>query len=272
VNDDDVIDNRLFGNIFHEAARIIYTRLTAKSHQITAADIDQLLHQRVAIHQAVDEAFRQELFHVQQQPLPPLNGLQLISREVIIHYLRQLLQLDRRLAPFTILGLETDVRGSIDVHDGDTVWQAVVGGRIDRLDVVGSGADQRVRVIDYKTGSRRLKPLSDVEAVFQQDSLQNHSDYYLQAILYSCLVKQSQALPVSPALLFIQHASASDYDPTLCFGQEPITDVADIQSTFMQLLQQQVAAIFDTDIPFAPTADRARCRTCAFKELCRLGS
>ena len=275
VSDEDTIDNRVFGNIFHEASHKLYKRLMAKSPQILASDLDQLLRQRVAIEQAVDEAFRQELFHQPHAALPDLNGLQIINREVIIHYLRQLLQLDRQLAPFTIIGLETDVTGQIEVRSGRERLSLTVGGRIDRLDMVSENGLPRIRVIDYKTGNQRLKPLADVEAVFLQESLASHSDYYLQTLLYACLVKNSHAgTAVSPALLFIQHSGGDGYDPTLCFGTPssavPINDVADVRQSFMQLFTDQVSAIFDPDVHFVPTDDRARCRSCAFKDLCRL--
>ena len=271
ATDDDTIDNRLFGNIFHEASHKLYQQLMAKSPHIVASDLDRLLRQRVAIEQAVDEAFRQELFHLPHAALPDLNGLQIINREVIIHYLRQLLQIDRQLAPFTILGLETDVTGVMEVASSQEHLRFTVGGRIDRLDMVTENGRPRIRVIDYKTGNQRLKALADVEAVFQQENLANHSDYYLQTLLYACLVKDGRAdEAVSPALLFIQHSGGDGYDPTLCFGSSPISDVADVRQPFMQLFAAQVGAIFNPEVDFVPTADRARCRSCAFRDLCRL--
>ena len=276
--EDDVIDNRLFGNIFHEASRIIYSRLMEQSRQILAKDIDSLLRQRVDIERAVDQAIQQELFRTSSGHMPQLNGLQIINREVIITYIRQLLKLDRRLAPFTILGLECDVTSDLTIegcHEGRDVFGITIGGRIDRLDqVTDSEGQQHIRVVDYKTGATGLKkPLADVEAIFRQESFPLHSDYYLQTFLYACIVRAEHPdTPVSPALLFIQHAGGDDYDPTLCFGREPIRDVADNSSRFMELLQQTLHEIFAADVPFTPTADRDRCRTCPYKNLCALSS
>lgn len=279
--EDDVIDNRLFGNIFHEASRIIYSRLMEQSRQILAKDIDSLLRQRVDIERAVDQAIQQELFRSSTGHMPQLNGLQLINREVIITYIRQLLKLDRRLAPFTILGLECDVTSDLTIegcHESRSPREVIgvtIGGRIDRLDqVTDSDGRQRIRVVDYKTGAKPLKKaLADVEAIFQQESLAQHSDYYLQTFLYACLVRTEHPdTPVSPALLFIQHAGGDDYDPTLCFGREPIRDVADTSLRFMELLQQILHEIFAADVPFTPTADRDRCSTCPYKNLCALSS
>ena len=98
--DEQELDNRIFGNIFHDAAEIIYRQLP---RQITRELLGHLLKTRVEIERAVDEAFRRHL------PYAVRSGLHLINREVIVHYLRQLLEIDQRLAPFTILGLEVDV-------------------------------------------------------------------------------------------------------------------------------------------------------------------
>ena len=272
--DDDTIDNRIFGNIFHEASRIIYTRLMNQSHQILARDIDHLLKTKADIERAVDEAFRTELFQIRDDRPnfhPRLNGLQLINRQVIIHYLRQLLTIDRQLAPFTILDLEGLVSMELPLSGAKGPQKATIGGRIDRLDMITDrDGRQHIRVIDYKTGAHRLKPLADVEAIFAQESLKNHSDYYLQTMLYSIIVaREHPQTPVSPALLFIQHAQGDDYDPILQLGkQQPISDVSELAPLFMQLLSETIERMFDPDTPLEPTTDQQRCVNCPYRQLC----
>jgi hypothetical protein len=241
-----------------------------KSHQILPADLKKLLKEQVNIIRAVDEAISQELFHTAPGTThTTLNGLQIINREVIIHYLRQLLSIDVRLAPFTIIGLECDVAAPFATRHLSTT----IGGRIDRLDCITEDGQQRIRVIDYKTGSRRLESFSDVDAVFQQENLKKHSDYYLQAMLYACLVsKEHPQTPVSPALLFIQHAGSADYDPTLYFGKERIDDIAQHAPRFGELLRETVDNMFNPDVPFAPTTDRSRCTNCPYRLLCATGN
>jgi hypothetical protein len=123
-------------------------------------------------------------------------------------------------------------------------------------------------VIDYKTGSKRLKPLADVDAIFAQENLKNHSDYYLQAFLYSHIVRLKSKDPVAPALLFIQHAGSDDYDPTLCLGHEPVSDIANVSESYMKQLESIISDIFNPAISFTPTDDRKRCQTCPYAHLC----
>lgn len=252
--DEDLIDNRLFGIIFHEAAQTLYDQFIGR--QVTSIILDDLLKDEVTIERAVDNAIRNTLgFH-------HLDGLQLINREVIIKYIRLLIETDRRLTPFTILGLEKRV----DMPWGETK----VGGIIDRLDCITDpvSGEERIRVIDYKTGARHLRPMPDIEAIFDPAQISNHSDYYLQAFLYSHIVRQHRTEAVSPALLFIQHAAADGYDPTLVIGREPVTDIAVHSDRFITLLKETTDAIFSPDLRFTPTDDRNRCRSCPYAALC----
>ena len=264
-DDEQELDNRIFGNIFHQAADSLYHQLPK---HVTREALDQLLKSKIAIEKAVDDAFHQELPHA------IMGGLHLINREVIIRYLRQLIEIDKALTPFDILGLEYDVTRDYQLPSSD--YQLRIGGRIDRLDQMGDG---RIRVVDYKTGSRRLKPLASVEDIFDPAKIHDHSDYYLQTFTYADIVSRQQPLSstsssltsvkVSPALLFIQHAAAKDYDPTLCFGKEKIIDIREYSKHFNELLENKVNEIFTQNIPFTPTADLKVCRSCPYLQMCR---
>lgn len=268
--DEQELDNRIFGNIFHQAADTLYHQLPK---HVTREALDQLLKSKIAIGKAVDDAFHEELPHAL------IGGLHLINREVIIRYLRQLIEIDKALAPFDILGLERDVYRELAVSDGQSAGslQLRLGGRIDRLDQMSDG---RIRVVDYKTSSKKIKYLNSVEDIFDPAKIHDHSDYYLQTFTYADIVSRQQAdilhLPsdvthhaVSPALLFIQHASAKDYDPTLCFGKVKILDIREHSDRFCELLENKVNEIFMKNIPFTPTTDLKICQTCPYLQMCR---
>ena len=268
--DEQELDNRIFGNIFHQAADTLYHQLPK---HVTREALDQLLKSKIAIGKAVDDAFHEEL------PYALIGGLHLINREVIIRYLRQLIEIDKALAPFDILGLECDVYRELAVSDGQSAGslQLRLGGRIDRLDQMSDG---RIRVVDYKTSSKKIKYLNSVEDIFDPAKIHDHSDYYLQTFTYADIVSRQQAdilhltsdirhHEVSPALLFIQHASAKDYDPTPCFGKVKILDIREHSDRFCELLENKVNEIFMKNIPFTPTTDLKICQTCPYLQMCR---
>ena len=270
VPDDELeLDNRVFGNVFHHAADLLYHRLP---QYVDKSILQHLLRNKQELERAVDEAFHHEMPHL------PQSGLYIIQREVIVQYLRQLVALDLRQAPFRILGLEIDVYRPLSTFNVPRSTFKL-GGRIDRLDLVDEGtANERIRVVDYKTGASPIKSLPDVEAIFLPQNIHNHSDYYLQTLLYADIVRTDRPssishlpsdIPVSPALIFIQHAGADDYDPTLCFGRDRILDISPYSQSFNELLNQTITEILSPDVPFRPTTDLQVCSSCPFATICR---
>ena len=263
------IDDRIFGLVFHAASQYIYEQMMQQGHRIEKAQIQQVLQSKIAIEMAVDKAF-----HEQIPDLKVYHGLQLINREVIIHYVRQLLEIDLRLAPFTIYHLEHEVVADWIIRQGDHEITTTIGGTIDRLDAVETDGVERIRVIDYKTGGGKVTYLPDLESIFE--SGEGHHNYYLQTLLYSCIVRKDsklnkEQLPVSPALLFIQHSAGEDYDPTLYFGKEKIVDVQPFMQPFTEMLHTCVDEIFNPDEPFKPVEDVKTCRFCPYAQLCGRG-
>ena len=298
--DEDEVDNKIFGNIFHRAAELFYYTFASKDDiatddqgklrlihpiVITADDLDHALKDTSLVYRLVDQAFREELFKVSSSDYhPKYNGLQLINKEVIASYLRQLITIDRRQAPFTIIGMEIVVSTTLGVATARGQKLFRIGGFIDRLDSVAASGNpsalgnlaERIRVIDYKTGRSRTSHPKDIEEVFSTQPLAigKHNDYYLQAILYSLIVKNDRRYnpaqePVSPGLLFIQNAGAEDYDPTLKLGKELLTDVAPLEAEFTNHLRSLLADIYDPALPLKPTDDKKRCTFCPYAALCK---
>ena len=273
---EDAVDNRMFGNIFHRSAELIYTHLKEKNERIQASDIHDLRTKGKHIEQFVDQAFNEELFNVSNKGYrPEYNGLQLINRRVIIDYLNRLLQIDEKLAPFVIKSLEEKVSSTITFETAQGSHSLSIGGYIDRLDeIVNPDGTHRIRVIDYKTGKSMTSTPVDVDDIFIDEKLsEKHKDYYLQTFLYASIVKHHPQLnpaqlPVSPALLFIQQTAGEDYDPTLLLEKEKVLDIGEYDAKFMENLQQLLSEIYNPSIPFAPTSELKRCTYCPYRQLC----
>ncbi len=278
---EDELDVRSFGLIFHRAAQLMYDQLLPKD-RITSDDIDQLLKQSSTkqnpLLPIVEEATAEEYFHLPEgtKRHPKLNGLQLLSQQVVIKYLKQLLKTDKRVAPLHIIAHETDVERSITFTAQGEEYEVLVGGRIDRVDeVLLDTPEWHWRVVDYKTGTRQAKELDNVDEVFDRTKMaSSHADYQLQVMLYSMLLSQmrdDRHLPpyaISPALLFIQHANQDDYTPELTLGGKPISDIRTYVTDFEQHLKLVLAEIFDASKPFQPNDDTASCATCPYSVLC----
>ena len=287
-SDPETIDNRMFGNIFHRAAYLIYKDITDHSPVIEKAHIQAYLSNRKLLASVVDRAFEEEECKTN-------NGLQIINREVIIEYITKLLKIDQQLCPFSILAMEEEakvytqlsftipsggaLKGGALVSSAPTKqYNLTIGGIIDRLDAVTDKqtGKRRIRVVDYKTGNKPSSAIKSIEEVFDPKNIASkHSNYFLQAILYSLIVSRSKEWnaandPVSPALLFIKQAATNGYDPTLCIDKHPISDVTVYEEEFLTKLKETVADMYSPDAAFTPTDDRKKCELCPYRMLCGL--
>ena len=275
-SDNDDIDGRIFGNIFHKAAEWLYNKMKDPNGIITGRAVDDMLKRRDVIERTVDSALCKEYFGTKQ--LPQLNGIQLINRAVIIRYILRLLEIDRRLVPFRIIGNEEKTSGTLTITTSEGEITVNVAGYIDRLDEVVDASTQQhtIRVVDYKTGGGSFKnDLKDVSEIFSKTDKDSHTDYYLQTMLYASLVSRSQeynpnGLPVIPSLLFIQRSAAEDYDPTLCLGKERIVNIEDYREDFLKGIKDILTDIYNPENEFLPTKNRSNCEKCPYNHMCGL--
>lgn len=298
-NEEDEIDNATFGNIFHRTAQLIYQHLSKANgrHTITPEAINTLMKDKRKIEEFIDTAFREKLFKVDDPAFRPhYNGLQLLNRNVIRLYVMRLLRLDRRNAPFDILALEEGFYDKMTFNVKDYKRTIILGGQVDRLDRIPAGQNSPlpskgacIRVVDYKTGTPLTSAPPSAEEIFEPEYVDTkHTVYYLQAFLYSAIIRRKELTqatdnqhdtPVAPALLFIRQASAEDYSPILRLKDKAdgskkkgtystVYDIKEVADEYGKGLRQLLGEIFNEDVPFRPTDFPERCENCPYKNIC----
>ncbi len=268
--DEESMDNMTFGTIFHAAAEMMYKDFNGKI--VSPSYIQQLVNEKgyATLRRITMLAFRRKLFNIKddKRDTPKLGGLQVINYEMVVTFLRHLLNYDSRLTQLEIAGLEKEVQGSIPVKTSKGTIDVRIGGNIDRLDVVtDQDGVRRIRVIDYKTGrlSRKLN-ISSIDEIFMPEKMGLHTDYFLQALLYASILEDEREKSVG--LLYVQSANNDDYDPLLCIDNKPIKDATVYLSDFRKGLAELLAEILNTDIPFRQTLRTEQCKDCAFFNFC----
>ena len=267
------ISSNIIGTIFHDTAQFFYERLQERfnSSTITA----DKLREPKELKQILDTAFDINWFHPTDEydHMPVMRrrfdqvfdntykGTTLIARDVLLRYLQELIRFDTKHTPFRIIGAEKERTIEIEVQNS----RFKVGGRIDRIDET----DTHLRIIDYKTGSYKLKDNVKMENVVSLDK--EHVPYYLQTFLYALaeMEKNESSLPIQPLLFFPIKAANPDYDPSLKINKEVVDDFGGQHAeAFREGLQNIIADIFNPDKPFTCATDSKPCEYCKLGQLC----
>lgn len=260
------INSSVFGNIFHRATEIIYKEvLGTHGGRITREAIQALLADGgIQVGEIVNRAFKEIFFQIPLDQRAEYDGLQLLNKEVITAYVRQLLRRDADHAPFRFVAAEYPVRQTVTVKpaDGTPSFDITLGGSIDRMDEKGDS----LRIIDYKTGSR-IQEARDVEQMF--DSTDKHRPYHLfQTFFYASLLSAQTQRCITPALFYIQKAASEEYSPTVKVGKILVEDYAPYHSEYTGKLHQLLGEVFATGNRFGQTTVTHRCEFCEFAHIC----
>ena len=291
----------IIGTIFHDTAEFFYEWLQERygTDTITA---DMLCEKGFTIREAINrelkkmlhvafdvcwfhptedfdrlpvmqERFKTSMVNAQWSMVNKYKGTTLISHDVLLRYLQELIRFDARNAPFRIIGAEKERFIMFNVQGS----MLKVGGRIDRIDET----DGHLRIIDYKTGSYKLEDKVKMENVVGLDK--KHMPYYLQTFLYALAEMEERwarskeqgngGLPIKPILFFPIKAASPDYDPSLKIDGEVVNDFAKQHAdAFREGLQNILEDIFNPDKPFTCTSDAKVCEYCKLGLICGKGN
>ena len=275
-NDDEEVDNRQFGDVFHAVAEAIYKPFVG-GQTVKREDIDRILADSKLIETSVDKAFKDELHLPDSRHYSP-SGLLTINRNVVIKYINRLLKIARELTAksLSVKALEKEVMKPVTFNTARGEKTVSIGGKVDRLDMItDADGERRLRVVDYKTGKNMKSIPKDFDQLFSPDTDKNaiHADYYIQAMLYSDVIKRDKnlnpdGLPVSPALLFIKFVTPEKCEPILKFDKTEISDIADYSDQLTAKIREILEDIYNPALPFAPVDDISLCKNCPYAQLC----
>lgn len=255
----DVIEPNTFGSLFHRAAELAYRELTSATPAITREQLDRL----------TEAGGRLLVKHIRQAYADEGLVDNPVITEVVRMYLVQLLENDKKLTPFEIVGTEKESYTDIAVPTalGERTYR--VGGIIDRLDVVQLDGVTTLRIVDYKTGG---KPEAAVDVTQLVTPDKDHPHYVFQTFVYALTVCETTKWPIAPALFFVHQSAGDGYNPYIPFGPEgaPLADFTPLAAEFRSALTGLLTELMDTSRPFTATPFAEHCSNCPFASLCGL--
>ena len=272
------LDYGMFGTVFHDVMRAIYTAEEAmspdfefdhggKNESMLEGKLNHISQTYIQSWIAREDKIREKVkaLIISQLKSVDVSGRNLVVADVIVKYVIKTLQRDLELLQnggmesFEILGREMPVYGEFCGQR--------LKGFIDRIDSFQSG---QARIVDYKTG----KVLADdedihdgnaediAEKIFAQD-VAERPKIALQFYIYDLLLGEYD-------LARGRQICNSVYSTAKLFKEAPMT--VPMNSKFYDAVSEKLKALLDEmrnpEVPFRRTADENVCIYCDFKNIC----
>jgi hypothetical protein len=252
----EALDYGMFGTIFHELMRSLYT---VDGSKVDRAYLQSWMSREDDIRTMVKELIMSELNTLE------VSGRNLVVADVIVRYVLKTLSRDLELLQtqgspyFEVLGQETKVGGKFCGQK--------FKGFIDRLDSIKEG---QVRVVDYKTG----KVLENDENITDDNALEiaqmifdpatkERPKIALQFYIYDMLLQGDERVKGKELANCV-------YSTAHLFSDPPVT--VPLNKTFYDAMSEHLEKLleemYDTQVPFRRTEDQNVCEYCDFKAIC----
>lgn len=268
----DEIDAAAFGNLFHKAAEVLYRTLSNQMLVKESGEFEdfkptnfqsQDLKQFKDFESVVDIAFRLAYFKkdLSDDFTPKYSGKQLLTKKILIDYLKKLLRLDYTQKEVQLLGVEKEVNFNLNI--GTESFK--IKGYIDRLDV----SEGNLRVVDYKTGGDNNP--SAIEDVFLEENQKDLGNSF-QAFLYCYLLSKEEeykTYPIQPALIHIAKSYKCADEAILEIKKgKKIEDFREFSEKFGTLLEEVFGQLTDVNTVFESTSVAKNCKFCDYMGIC----
>ncbi len=264
---EESVDNMTFGNIFHESADLLYSKIQGDAEPaVRLAE----LRERGEIERCVDLAIAKVYFGNEDGVLPELGGELQIIRNIVREYLgKNLLNYDIRNHEFVVAETESDVALDMPIEVEGEHFTVKLAGRADRIDSLNNGM---LRVIDYKTGKPRLN-YSGIDSLFYGEPIATKRESnIINTLLYSMMLSHDRGRDVRPELYYVGSMVREDYSPrfveTIDRKSRTLESYSECAEEFEVEVQNALCEMFNRYIPFYQCQDDSACKYCDYNTIC----
>ena len=257
------IDPRLFGNLFHYAAELIYREFSMKP--VTEELLDRTRTNKNYLAKVIRKAFAREYFKGQDWTGFELTGKNRLIAENLQTYLEQMLLNDKQFCPFVLLDLEGNYEARFEIRVNKKPHSVLLGGIVDRLDRVKSGT----RIVDYKTGRNLELSYRSMEDLFDRSKHKRPKEIF-QTFIYAEIFSRKQEEILLPSIYKIDEFFQPDFHPGITHQGQAVV-YQQVRESFNKGLTQLLTEMFNASNVYDQTLDENKCRSCPYKLICRRG-
>ncbi|MFI3314271.1 MAG: PD-(D/E)XK nuclease family protein [Rikenellaceae bacterium] len=250
------VDAAQMGSIIHKTLELVYGGLILSGSCTPKASLKSIVTSQ-AVDDYIEKAIVEELkLHKEQYS----GTIQTKIAEIRV-LVKSILDYDiNSNVEFQPLQLEERINGKFVFSQNRSVRFTGIIDRIDRF------LDGGIRIVDYKSGksSHKCKSLESVMLATGSDSCKP----VFQMLLYGYLYKQQKGISVQPSLYFARDISSDDYSESIVIGKDAVLDFNSVEAEYVELLDQTLTELFNSEIPFYQTEKKGSCDYCLYKNIC----
>lgn len=246
----DELESREVGTFIHELLEYTFLQFVNKTPKIDESF-------RTRFFAEFDKRFDQEFKH-------RMKSGAFMTRQIMRFRLEKFLDNEQQRQVLSIAGLEADITKEIKL--GHKMRKIAFKCRIDRIDRID---EQRLQVLDYKTGSSDSVPagLKTLQKALENPDRKKIKKAIksFQLPLYLYCVEQEYNNPlITSALYNLRTLKIDEFPKPREFAQKD-----EIMKCALEMLGIIIDEIYDSDVPFVADDSDDACKYCPFISLCR---
>lgn len=262
--DVDIIDGRVFGNLFHETVREIYGRWIGK--EVQKIDIENISKKEIS--SIINTEYAKSSINQE-------SGYNQLLKYIVQRYVENVLEIDKKNAPFRILGIEQEVKMPFNFEIEKKKYSVMLGGKIDRIDQIAQDEKTEqivkinsvIRILDYKTGNPNHEIDQDILKIFEPNSPKRPKEFfqaYLYTIIYKNTVENSKT--VIPGLIVT--GKLHNIDNFHMFTVKKHAKLDELEEPFKENLATLLSHMFNPKATFHASPTDKICKYCFYQSLC----
>ncbi len=258
------IDPRLFGNLFHHAAELLYSEF--QGEEVSREKLQSVAVNKNKIGKAIHAAFAKEYYKDKSLKDVKISGKNILIAENLLTYLERMLENDMKITPFTLIDLEGNYEADFSLLIDGNEQTIKLGGIVDRIDQTKN----EIRIIDYKTGRSLELKFKNFDDFYDRKKQKRPKEVF-QTLVYSEIYRRCKGgQAIVPVIYKIDQFFDAEFSPEVKQNDKPVNYQV-IAEEFSESLNALLVEIFSANNVYSQTEDQRKCEHCAYNPICRRG-
>lgn len=266
----DYMDSSTYGRIVHDVLERIYKGLRGDADQvrITPEILEYTARQTGEIEKIITERVNAHYNRLPDGTLDKLTGEAKVLGDVMLHFIAEMLRAEKAIAPFDFIEAEEKLGGVYTVDDTLAVNINQIIDRVDRVCSDASGVTDRLRIVDYKTGSDEMK-FSSMDQLF--DPKNDARRKAILQLLFYCKAyaeKMKYTGDIQPVIYSFKEITKEKVIKPITYDKRPLLSYKEVDKEFSEAFGNVIREMFNPEVPFTQAKSDHACKFCSFKPIC----